>query len=243
MVLMQACSESLGFPSVYSLIKTMGMAAGMSKEDGDSPDSQTDWEAAWKALLWSFAAASVYTLLASWIPAIHSFPVASWLGMRVVTDWGWEVTPSMGYIGQGMIMGPKTAFSMLAGAVVGTLHDHFLTPDALLASQTVMLFLNCVCCLGLHHAARPFTKSFLYASGLYRSTLHAQAGCAAQSNYGWYSMLWLVCVLSAHTSSSMQLNLHPSTLGTSRSVAVPAEDCLQFQLSSFSHNAMQHCDK
>ncbi|DBA74426.1 TPA: OPT superfamily [Trebouxia sp. C0004] len=91
----------------------------MSKEDGDSPDSQTDWEAAWKALLWSFAAASVYTLLASWIPAIHSFPVASWLGMRVVTDWGWEVTPSMGYIGQGMIMGPKTAFSMLAGAVVG----------------------------------------------------------------------------------------------------------------------------
>lgn len=91
----------------------------MSKEDGDSSDTQTDWEAAWKALLWSFAAASAYTLLASWIPAIHSFPVATWLGMRVVTDWGWEVTPSMGYIGQGMIMGPKTAFSMLAGAVVG----------------------------------------------------------------------------------------------------------------------------
>ncbi len=122
---MKACSGSTGILSVYSLIETMGMAAGMSKEDGDSPDSQTDWEAAWKALLWSFAAASVYTLLASWIPAIHSFPVASWLGMRVVTDWGWEVTPSMGYIGQGMIMGPKTAFSMLAGAVVGTLHDHF----------------------------------------------------------------------------------------------------------------------
>ncbi len=127
---MKACSKSTGFPSVYCLTEAMGMAAGMSKEDGDSPDSQTDWEAAWKALLWSFAAASVYTLLASWIPAIHSFPVASWLGMRVVTDWGWEVTPSMGYIGQGMIMGPKTAFSMLAGAVVGTLHDHFLTPDA-----------------------------------------------------------------------------------------------------------------
>ena len=126
MVLVKACSQSVGFPCVYCLIETMGMIAGMSKEDGNSPDSQTDWEAAWKALLWSFAAASVYTLLASWVPAIHSFPVASWLGMRVVTDWGWEVTPSMGYIGQGMIMGPKTAFSMLAGAVVGTLHDHFL---------------------------------------------------------------------------------------------------------------------
>lgn len=91
----------------------------MSKEDVEGSASQTDWEAAWKALLWSFAAASLYTLLASWIPQIRSFPVATWLGLKVVTDWGWEVTPSMGYIGQGMIMGPKTAFSMLAGAVVG----------------------------------------------------------------------------------------------------------------------------
>ena len=92
----------------------------MSKEGiEEGTDSQTDWEAAWQALLWSFAAASLYTLLASWIPQIHSFPIASWVGLRVVTDWGWEVTPSMGYVGQGMIMGPKTALSMLAGAVVG----------------------------------------------------------------------------------------------------------------------------
>lgn len=149
----------MGFPSVYFLIETTSMAAGMSKEDGDSPDSQTDWEAAWKALLWSFAAASVYTLLASWIPAIHSFPVASWLGMRVVTDWGWEVTPSMGYIGQGMIMGPKTAYSMLAGAVVGTLHDHFADQTPF-GKSTVTSFLSCAYCLGLHHAARHFTKHF-----------------------------------------------------------------------------------
>ena len=101
------------------LPNSLSILAGMSKEDVDSPDSQTDWEAAWKALLWSLAIASAYTLLASWIPAIHSFPVATWVGLKVVTDWGWEVTPSMGYIGQGMIMGPKTAFSMLAGAVVG----------------------------------------------------------------------------------------------------------------------------
>ena len=170
MVLMKACSESSGFPSVYSLIKTMGMAAGMSKEDGDSPDSQTDWEAAWKALLWSFAAASVYTLLASWIPAIHSFPVASWLGMRVVTDWGWEVTPSMGYIGQGMIMGPKTAFSMLAGAVVGTLHDHFLTPKTPFGKLNCHVTSELCLLLGTASCSKAFYKRFLYASGLYRST-------------------------------------------------------------------------
>ncbi len=151
------------------------MAAGMSKEDGDSPDSQTDWEAAWKALLWSFAAASVYTLLASWIPAIHSFPVASWLGMRVVTDWGWEVTPSMGYIGQGMIMGPKTAFSMLAGAVVGTVNDT-PTPDALwqvkLSCQGIIVLpiSELSLLLGTASCSKTFHKTFLYASGLYRST-------------------------------------------------------------------------
>ena len=102
----------------------------MSKEDLEGTDNQTDWEAAWKALLWSFAAASLYTLLASRISQIHSFPVATWVGLRVVTDWGWEVTPSMGYIGQGMIMGPKTACSMLAGAVVGefSLFQLFTTP-------------------------------------------------------------------------------------------------------------------
>lgn len=39
--------------------------------------------------------------------------------LQAATRWGWVLTPSMGYIGQGMIMGPRTAFSMLAGAIAG----------------------------------------------------------------------------------------------------------------------------
>lgn len=93
--------------------------AGTSKTELDEEEQQTDWEAAWQALLVAFAGATLYTLLASWLPLLRTFPVASWLGFTQVTAWGWEVTPSMGYIGQGMIMGPKTAFSMLAGAVAG----------------------------------------------------------------------------------------------------------------------------
>ena len=181
----------------------MGMAAGMSKEDGDSPDSQTDWEAAWKALLWSFAAASVYTLLASWIPAIHSFPVASWLGMRVVTDWGWEVTPSMGYIGQGMIMGPKTAFSMLAGAVVGTLHDHFSHQTPFGKSKCYVVSELCVL-LGTASCSKTENNSVYIRPLLAREMLSAQAGSARSCSDTWHSTLWLVCVLSAYTSSSMQ---------------------------------------
>lgn len=57
--------------------------------------------------------------VAGLVPALKSFPVASWLGLPALTQWGWELAPSAGYIGQGMIMGPRTTASMLAGAVVG----------------------------------------------------------------------------------------------------------------------------
>lgn len=52
-------------------------------------------------------------------PSLKTFPIATWLGLPALTAWGWELTPSAGYIGQGMIMGPRTVASMLAGAVVG----------------------------------------------------------------------------------------------------------------------------
>ena len=48
--------------------------------------------------------------------------MATWIGFPAATHWGWELAPSMGYIGQGMIMGPKTAISMLIGAVLGVPH-------------------------------------------------------------------------------------------------------------------------
>ena len=87
--------------------------------EGSADDSSTDFDKAWKALLTSFAAAAAYTLVASQWPALKSFPVFSWVGLPAATAWGWELAPSMGYIGQGMIMGPRTAVSMLLGAIAG----------------------------------------------------------------------------------------------------------------------------
>ncbi len=51
-------------------------------------------------LLWTFAAAGVYTLVSSRVAWLKSFPVFTWVGLPAVTAWGWDVTPSMGYIGQ-----------------------------------------------------------------------------------------------------------------------------------------------
>ena len=45
--------------------------------------------------------------------------VFDWLHLPAATAWGWYLQPSAGYIGQGMIMGPKTAWSMMGGAVTG----------------------------------------------------------------------------------------------------------------------------
>jgi hypothetical protein len=55
-------------------------------------------------------------LQVSWL---KTFPVFSWVGWAAATQWGWDLTPSTGYIGQGMIMGPRTAISMLLGAITG----------------------------------------------------------------------------------------------------------------------------
>ena len=51
-------------------------------------------------LLWTFAGAGVYTLISSHVKWLKSFPVFTWVGLPAITAWGWDVTPSMGYIGQ-----------------------------------------------------------------------------------------------------------------------------------------------
>lgn len=73
----------------------------------------------WNTLLGAFLGGGGYTLAAAALPGLRSFPVLSWLGWPGATAWGWELAPSAGYIGQGMIMGPCTSLSMLAGAVSG----------------------------------------------------------------------------------------------------------------------------
>jgi hypothetical protein len=132
------------------------------------PEAVTEWSKPWHVLLWTFAAAVAYSLAASALPALASFPVFDWVGLPAITAWGWELSPALGYIGQvgpgwqwmlvpgavgnqqlfddaagmilrpvhrevkriitvslqGMIMGPKTAVSMLIGAILGELPVH-----------------------------------------------------------------------------------------------------------------------
>eukprot|EP00803_Ostreobium_quekettii_P003250 evm.model.scf_709EXC.8 EVM.evm.TU.scf_709EXC.8 scf_709EXC:60379-67519(-) len=96
-----------------------------------------DWKTSCVALLVAFSFAFLYKMVAELVAVCHSdglptevegqscryifkdFPVFSWLGFKAATEWGWILSLKMGYIGQGMIMGPRTCWSMLAGALTG----------------------------------------------------------------------------------------------------------------------------
>ena len=73
----------------------------------------------WCLLFWSFALSGGYTLLAHFVPILKNLPVLDWLGYPAATPWFWSLQPSLSYVGQGLIMGPRTTLSMLLGTVIG----------------------------------------------------------------------------------------------------------------------------
>ncbi|KAJ7650194.1 OPT oligopeptide transporter protein-domain-containing protein [Roridomyces roridus] len=70
----------------------------------------------WHALSSSFAASGVLTLFAYFFPAIFSIPL---FGPYLAREWLWTFTPSLAYVGQGIIMGFPTTLSMALGMVLG----------------------------------------------------------------------------------------------------------------------------
>lgn len=70
----------------------------------------------WSALVWSFGASGAMTLLAYFFPVIFSIPL---FGRYMAQEWLWTFTPSLSYIGQGIIMGFPTTLSMNLGMLVG----------------------------------------------------------------------------------------------------------------------------
>ncbi|KZP11045.1 OPT superfamily oligopeptide transporter [Athelia psychrophila] len=70
----------------------------------------------WSDLLWSFLASGVMTLSAYFFPVVFSIPL---FGSYMATEWLWSFTPSLSYVGQGIIMGFPTTLSMNLGMLVG----------------------------------------------------------------------------------------------------------------------------
>ncbi|KAG0056584.1 hypothetical protein BGZ83_004366 [Gryganskiella cystojenkinii] len=80
----------------------------------------------WRLNMWAlglaFTASAVYTILQYFFPVVSTVPVFDWLSGMTVTvasTWQWFLTPSLSYVGQGVIMGFPTTASMLLGCIVG----------------------------------------------------------------------------------------------------------------------------
>ncbi|KAG0375742.1 hypothetical protein BGX24_008706 [Mortierella sp. AD032] len=96
-------------------------------EDGEFSLDKTflqedNWRMNMTALGISFTLSGLYTVLSYFVPVIAAIPVFDWLsGMTIAfgATWQWFFTPSLSYIGQGIIMGFPTTASMLLGCFVG----------------------------------------------------------------------------------------------------------------------------
>ncbi|KAF7730159.1 hypothetical protein EC973_002767 [Apophysomyces ossiformis] len=79
------------------------------------------WALKLRALVFSFSLSSLYTVLSYFFPIIYALPIFNWLTLNLVDfrAWEWYFTPSLSYVGQGIIMGLPTTLSMLSGCVVG----------------------------------------------------------------------------------------------------------------------------
>lgn len=73
------------------------------------------WSLKLRALLVSFSLSSVYTLLSYFFPIIYALPVFNWATLNYVDfkAWEWYFTPSLSYIGQGIIMVRISSLSIL----------------------------------------------------------------------------------------------------------------------------------
>ncbi|KAG8906328.1 hypothetical protein FRB99_007108 [Tulasnella sp. 403] len=70
----------------------------------------------WHLLGWSFTASGSLTLLAYFFPIVFSVPL---FGKYLAREWLWTFSPSLSYVGQGIIMGFPTTLSMNLGMIAG----------------------------------------------------------------------------------------------------------------------------
>ncbi|KAF9438309.1 hypothetical protein BGZ76_008697 [Entomortierella beljakovae] len=83
---------------------------------------EENWRLNMIALGVSFFLSCLYTILQYFFPVVSCVPIFDWLtgmSVTVAATWQWFFTPSLSYIGQGIIMGFPTTASMLLGCVIG----------------------------------------------------------------------------------------------------------------------------
>lgn len=84
-------------------------------------EREQEVEKGWPMLLITFFASGAVTLGSFAFPVLYAIPIFDLIVPchNAAAQWGWWLTPSLSYVGQGIIMGPHTTFSMFTGAITG----------------------------------------------------------------------------------------------------------------------------
>ncbi|KAG9104215.1 hypothetical protein FRC06_004432 [Ceratobasidium sp. 370] len=90
--------------------------AGSESTDVEDSLYQPDVSHSWRVLGTSFAASSLLTLSSYFFPVVFNMPL---FGVYLAREWLWYFSPSLSYVGQGIIMGFPTTLSMSLGMVFG----------------------------------------------------------------------------------------------------------------------------
>lgn len=106
-------------PQEDDMTTTEGGEDRYEKEAKEAREEAEEWSKKIRYLLLSFGCSSLVLLLGYFVPITGNMPVMTWVGLPALTTFCWTITPSLSYVGQGMIMGPKTGLSMMLGALFG----------------------------------------------------------------------------------------------------------------------------
>eukprot|EP01130_Rhizamoeba_saxonica_P001975 TRINITY_DN11794_c0_g1_i1.p1 TRINITY_DN11794_c0_g1~~TRINITY_DN11794_c0_g1_i1.p1 ORF type:complete len:666 (+),score=103.36 TRINITY_DN11794_c0_g1_i1:162-2159(+) len=109
--------EKLQFPSGTLTAKMISMFHQLDSSEKD--EDAILWKRTIKFFIITVVISSTYDLASYFIPVLHNIPIFSLVGLPIATQFYWVWTPAPSYIGQGMIMGPRTCFSMFLGSILG----------------------------------------------------------------------------------------------------------------------------
>uniref|UniRef100_A0A6B2L039 Uncharacterized protein n=1 Tax=Arcella intermedia TaxID=1963864 RepID=A0A6B2L039_9EUKA len=115
--------EKLPFPSGTATAHMIKMLHGKAEIDEAPPvNSESNaysMKKKWIVLAITFGVSSLYGILSYFFPVLRNIPIFSWWGWHEATLFSWVITPSLSYVGQGMIMGTRIGVSMFFGAIFG----------------------------------------------------------------------------------------------------------------------------
>ncbi|KAI8459727.1 putative oligopeptide transporter, partial [Phakopsora pachyrhizi] len=107
--------EKLVFPSGSA---TAQMLTILHRKERLSNQRQASSSEQWKLLFISFVTSLSFLLCSLMLPVLWAIPLFDVFG-PLAHRWSWWFTPSFAYVGQGIIMGFHTAYSMIFGMLIG----------------------------------------------------------------------------------------------------------------------------